>query len=101
SVKRFWVGDDLARIFDCGQSLPDQFVDAKLFRASYFDSAIYRRTYCNPAYSARDIVGSHRLEKHRWQTHVVAGEGNVGEALEELQHCCVLEGRGVRYVNDH
>ena len=22
-VKRFWVSDDLARIFECGQSLPD------------------------------------------------------------------------------
>src|SRR5216684_322675 len=33
----------------------------------------------------RDIVGSHRLEKHMWQTHLVAVRGNVGEAFEELE----------------
>jgi len=43
------------------------------------------RTYCDPAYGTRDIVGSHRLEEHRWQTHLAAVEGNVGEALEELE----------------
>src|SRR5262245_55134081 len=57
----------------------------KLFRASYFDSPVYRRTYCDPAYLTRDIVGSHRLEKHRWQMHLAAFDGNVGELLEELE----------------
>ena len=71
-VKRVWVSDDFAGIFECGQAPPDEFIQAKLFRASNFDDAIYRLTYCDLAYATRDIVGSHRLEKHRWQMHLVA-----------------------------
>src|SRR5207247_381014 len=92
-VTRFRVSDNLARIFQYGQSLPDQFVHAKLFRACDFDNAIYRRTYCDPGYATRDIVGSHRLEKYRWQTHLVAVEGNVGEAFEELEELRRMDDR--------
>src|SRR4051812_33813063 len=55
-VSRFGVTDDLAGIFECGQSFPHQFVYAKLFGTSYFDSAICRRTYGDPGYGTRDIV---------------------------------------------
>src|SRR5215813_2799375 len=34
-VTRFGVSDDLARIFECGQLPPDEFVNAELFRTSY------------------------------------------------------------------
>ena len=34
---------------------------------------------------ARDIVGGHRLEKHMWQTHLVADGGDIGKALEKLK----------------
>src|SRR5262249_38856023 len=84
-ITRFRVSDDLARIFECGQSLLNQLIQAKLFRASDFDGAVYRRTFCDPANRARDIVGSHRLKKHGWHTHLLAVEGNVGELLEELE----------------
>src|SRR5689334_9997941 len=43
-VTRFRVSDDLAGIVECGQSLPDQFVNTKLFGACYLDSPIYRQT---------------------------------------------------------
>src|SRR6266851_199862 len=85
SVKRFRISDDFAGIFERGQAPPDKFIDAKLFRASNFDDIVYRRAYCNSSHGARDIVGSHRLEKHMWQTHLVAVRGNVGEAFEELE----------------
>jgi DNA-binding winged helix-turn-helix (wHTH) protein len=49
--------------------------------APLFDDAIYRRADSDPAYPTPDIVGSHRLEKHRWQMHLVAVEGNVGNQV--------------------
>src|SRR5437899_1107629 len=84
-VTRVWISDDFARIFEQGQAPPYQFIQAKLFRASNFDSAIYRRAYRDPSYGTRDVVGSHRLEKHMWQMHLFAVERNVGKALEELE----------------
>jgi hypothetical protein len=84
-VTRVWIRDDFAWIFERGQAPPDEFIDAKLFRACNFDDAVYRLTYCNPTHGTRDIVGSHRLEKHMWQSHSFAVEGNVGKPLEELE----------------
>jgi hypothetical protein len=84
-VTRVWVSDDFAGIFERGQASPDQLVHAKLFRASNFDHAIYRLTYCNPTHGTRDIVGGHRLEKHWGQMDLVADHGDVGKALEELE----------------
>ena len=45
------------------------------------------------AHGFRDIVSSHRLEKHRWQAHYVAVRGNVGEALEKFEKLCRLDDR--------
>src|SRR5262249_47454760 len=84
-VTRFRVRDDFAWILELGQLLLHQFVKSKRFRACYFDRAIYRRTYGDPGYATSDILGSHRLEKHRRQTHLLTIIGNVGEALEELE----------------
>src|SRR5712692_6664982 len=84
-VTRVWISDDFAGIFERGQTPPHQVIHAKLFRASNFDDAVYRLTHCNLAYGTRDIVGGHRLEKHRWQTHLAAADGNVSETLEELE----------------
>src|SRR5262249_43175318 len=84
-IKRFWVSDDFARIFERRQAPPYQFIQAKLFRACNFDDAVYRRAYCNSSHATRDIVGSHGLEKHRWQMHLAVDYGNVGNALEELE----------------
>src|ERR1041385_2143765 len=84
-IKRIWVSNDFAGIFECGQTPPNQVINAKLFRSPYFHDAIYRRAYRNTGYATRDIVGSHRLEKHMWQTHFAVHDGNVGEALKELE----------------
>src|SRR5882762_3339098 len=84
-VTRVWISDNFARIFERGQAPPDEFIQAKLFRASNLDDAVYRRAYCNSSHGTRDIVGSHRLEEHRRQMHLVAVDGNVGKALEELE----------------
>jgi len=46
-VKRLWVGDDFAGIFERGQAPPDEFIQAKLFRPSNFDDGVYRRPYCD------------------------------------------------------
>ena len=34
------VGDNFAGIFASGESLPDEFIETKLLRPSYFNSAI-------------------------------------------------------------
>ena len=41
-VKRIWISDDFAGIFEAGQVPPDQFIHPKLFRASNFDDAYGR-----------------------------------------------------------
>ena len=95
SVQRVWVSDDLARIPEFGQAPPHEFIQTKLFWASNFDGAVYRRAYCNPAHGTGDIVGGHRLEKHRWQTHFVAVGGNIGDGLEKFEELrCVDDGVG-------
>jgi len=67
--------------------------NAKLFRPRYFDSAIERRAYRDPGYATRDIVDSHRLEKHRRQMHFVANHGNIGKTLEGLKELGRLHDR--------
>src|SRR6266851_2048518 len=91
-VKRIGVSDDFAGIFERGQALSDQFIDAKLFRTSNFDDAVYRRAYRDSSNGACDIVGGHRLEEHMWQMHFALDHGNVGEALEKFKE--------LRRVND-
>src|SRR5262245_32871037 len=84
-VKRFRIRDDFAGIFEGGQPPPNQIIQAKLFRPSYLHDAVYGRAYRDPAYGTRDVVSSHRLEKHGRQTHHFALGGDVGEALKELK----------------
>src|SRR5215510_12243307 len=84
-VKRFWVRDDFAGIFECGQSPPYQFIHAELFRAPNFHDAVYRRAYGDLAYATRNIVSRHGLKEHRGHAHHVAVGGNVGDALDELE----------------
>src|SRR5258706_2460999 len=84
-ITSVWISDDFAGIFKRDQSPPDEFIHAKLLRASNFDDAVERLVYRDPAHRTRDIVGGHRLEKHMWQSHLFAVEGNVGKALEELE----------------
>src|SRR5438477_5984839 len=72
SVTRVWISDDFAGVFERGQAPPYEFIQAKLFGPPYFDRAIYRLAYSNPSYATRDIVGSHRLEKHSRHMHLVA-----------------------------
>ena len=73
-VKRIRISNDFAGIFELGQLPPDKFIDTELFRASDFDDTVYRWAYCNSSHGARDIVRSHRLEKHMWQSHLFAVE---------------------------
>ena len=80
-----WIGDDFARIFQRGQVPPDKFIQAKLFRPAYFDDAIQRRADRDLAYGTRDIVGSHRLEKHRWQMHLSPSMEMSAKSLDELE----------------
>ncbi len=40
-VARLWVCDNLARILVCGEALPGEFIETKLFRPSYFNGAIH------------------------------------------------------------
>src|SRR5207248_9640543 len=42
-------------------------------------------TYRNLGHSAGNIVGCHRLEKHRWQMHFAFYDRNISEALEEFE----------------
>src|SRR5712671_4695471 len=77
-VTRIWISDDFARIVERGQAPPDQFIQAKLLRASNLDYAVHRLTYRDPGHGSRDIVGGHRLEKRIWQSHLFAVERNVG-----------------------
>src|SRR6266852_6622723 len=91
-VKRFGISDHFAGIFECCQAPPDQFIQAKLFWAPNFDDAVHRRANCNSCHGGRDIVGSHWLEKHRWQMHVAVNDGNGGDAFDEFKE--------LRRVND-
>src|SRR5947207_90341 len=84
-IKRLWVRDNFAGIFEGGQTPPDQFVEAKLLRSTNFDDAVYRRAHCDSSHRGRHIVGSHRLEKHRRQMHLLADHGNVGDPPNELK----------------
>src|SRR4051794_5153402 len=84
-VKCSRVSDNFTGISECSQSPAHELVDAKLFRPSDFDSAIYRGTYRDLGHSAGNIVGCHRLEKHRWQMHFSFYDRNVGKALEEFE----------------
>lgn len=78
------VSDNLSLIFACGQASPDKFIEAELFRPPYFHGAIHRCARRNAGYRTRDIVSGHGLDKCRWQMHLVAPGGEIGNALEEF-----------------
>src|SRR5579872_179759 len=97
-VTRVGISNDFAEIFERGQAPPDELIQAKLFGASNFDNAVYRRAYRDSGHATGDIVGSHGLKKHMGQMHLVANHGNIGKPLEELEelrrvHDGVGEGR--------
>src|SRR5690242_5912748 len=58
-VARVRVSNCFARILLRCQEPSDEFIHMKLFRPSYFNGAIHRRTRCDPAYLTGDIVGRH------------------------------------------
>src|SRR6266481_9742763 len=87
-VTGVWISDDFAGIFERCQTSPYKFIHAKLFRASNFDNAVYRRAYRDSSHCTRDIVRGHRLEKHMRQMHSPVDHGNVSKALEELEELC-------------
>src|SRR6266478_8161907 len=70
-VARLRVCDNLARILFCGQVLPGEFIETKLFRSPYFNGAIHRRARRDPAHRTGDIVRRHRLDKRSWQAYFV------------------------------
>ena len=84
-VARVRVSDNLARILACGQTPPDEFIETKLFRPPYFNGAIHWWAHRDPAYRTGDIVGRHGLDEHRWQAHLVAVGGKIGDALDEFE----------------
>src|SRR5712692_5064244 len=61
-VARLRVCNNLARILVCGQVLPAEFIEVKLFWPSYFNDAIHWRARRYPAYCAGDIVSRHGLD---------------------------------------
>src|SRR5262249_38632364 len=84
-IKHIRVGYHLASIIEMGQSPPDQFIDAKLFRPSNFDGAIDRLSDSHPAYSTRDIIGGHGLKHCIRQTHLLAVKRNVRKLFEKFE----------------
>ena len=60
------IGDNLARILACGQILPDEVAETKLFGSPYFNGAIHRRACRDPAHRAGDIVRRHGLDERGW-----------------------------------
>ena len=84
-VARVRVGDNLARIVACAQTLSDEFVKPELFGPGYFHSAVHRRAYRDLSDRTGDIVGRHRLDEHRWQAYRVAVGGKIGDALDEFK----------------
>ena len=75
------VSDNFARILACGQTPPNKFIEAKLFRTAYFNGAIHRCAQRNLGHRTGDIVGSHGLDKHRWQAHFVSVESKSPRCL--------------------
>ena len=39
----------------------------------------------SPLAQPRNVIGGHRLEKHRRQMHLITDHGNVGKSLQELE----------------
>src|SRR5260370_20133 len=80
-VARVRVSDNLARILVCGQALPDEFIETKLFRPPYFNGAVHRRARRDPAHRTGDIVSRHRLGTRRLQRPFVALGREIRNAL--------------------
>src|SRR5689334_18443291 len=84
-VARVRVSDNVARILPCGKSLPGEFIEMKLFRPSYFNSAVHRLAQRDFSDRAGDIIGRHRLNERVWQAYCVALGGKIGDALDEFE----------------
>src|SRR5690242_20584730 len=81
TVTGVWISDHFPGIFEGAQASPNEFIHAKLLRPRDFDNAVYWLTYCHSGHATCDIVGGHRLEKHRRQMHLVANHGNIGKTF--------------------
>src|SRR5580704_6800215 len=84
-IARLRVCNNLARILVRGQVLPAEFIEAKLFRASYFNDAIHWRARRDPAHRTGHIVSRHRLDERSWQAYFVALRGEICNALDEFE----------------
>ena len=79
------VGDNLASIVLCSQTLLDELIETEFFWPPYFNGGIHRRTHRNLFDCAGDIVSRHRLDQRKWQAHFVAVGGKIGDAFEEFE----------------
>src|SRR5436305_15128864 len=57
----------------------------KLFRSTYFDYSVHRRSGCDSGNSAGHVVRRHRLNEHRWHMYLVVNCGEVRELLGEFE----------------
>src|SRR5580692_474944 len=92
-VARLRVCNNLARVLVEGQVLPDEFIQTKLFRPSYFNRAIHWRARRNPAYRTGNIVSRHGLDERSWQAYFVTLGGDVRDALDEFEELRCADNR--------
>ena len=63
------VGDNFTCIVTCHQTASHQFIEAELFGAGYFDSAVQRTADADVAQHAGDVIASDRLNQNRRHAH--------------------------------
>ena len=80
-----WIRDHLAWIVLRIEAPADELVETELFWTRDFGDAGDRRSQCDSADRARDVVGRHGLDQDGCEPHRVCVGCSIGDALDELE----------------
>ena len=88
-----WISNDLARIVECGESLPDEFIETERLGPSNFNVLFSGELVAILQSALATSSAGHRLEKNRRQVNFVIQRGFVGDPFGEFKELSRMDDR--------
>ena len=92
-VTRMRIRNNFTRIVLRAQDTLDKSVEIERLGPTHFNGAIQRSARRNLRDHTRNIVGSDRLDEHRWHANGAAVAGGVRDGFQELEELRGLDNR--------
>jgi len=86
-ILRVGIGDHIARIVQCAETLADQIIETELFGPRDLNDAVHRRAQGDLVHRTGNILRRHGLDEHRRQANRVAVGGSPAMLFTNSKNC--------------